>query len=169
MPPQQRSPRSVPASRPKGSARKFLQAREPTGHGTVPARPTGCRPSSTFQLLRATAVDPAVESAVARLEAGFQWNEEFRDVCGSGLPLERNEMVAISISPPFQPESRGSGLDATILKTGFSLLIPGPQFRNGTRNGTLSKYVLAHVTYFRTSRYTGNRTVPRGQIARGYR
>jgi hypothetical protein len=36
----------------------------------------------TFQLLRATGVDrtdPVVESAVARLEAGFQWDEEFRD------------------------------------------------------------------------------------------
>jgi hypothetical protein len=33
-------------------------------------------------LLRATGVDradPAVESAVARLEAGYQWDEEFRD------------------------------------------------------------------------------------------
>jgi len=36
----------------------------------------------TFLYLRATGVDradPAVESAVARLEAGFQWDEEFRD------------------------------------------------------------------------------------------
>jgi hypothetical protein len=36
----------------------------------------------TMLLLRATGVDrtePAVESAVARLEAGFQWDEEFRD------------------------------------------------------------------------------------------
>jgi hypothetical protein len=36
----------------------------------------------TFLLLRATGVDradPAVESAVARLEAGFLWDEEFRD------------------------------------------------------------------------------------------
>jgi hypothetical protein len=36
----------------------------------------------TFLLLRSTGVDPAdpaVESAVARLEAGFQWDEEFRD------------------------------------------------------------------------------------------
>jgi hypothetical protein len=36
----------------------------------------------TFQLLRATGVDrtePEVESAVARLEAGFEWDEEFRD------------------------------------------------------------------------------------------
>jgi hypothetical protein len=36
----------------------------------------------TFLLLRATGVDradPAVESAVARLEAGYQWDEEFRD------------------------------------------------------------------------------------------
>ncbi|HEY3836456.1 MAG TPA: hypothetical protein VGL72_07790 [Bryobacteraceae bacterium] len=36
----------------------------------------------TFILLRATGVDPgdpAVESAVARLEAGYQWDEEFRD------------------------------------------------------------------------------------------
>jgi hypothetical protein len=36
----------------------------------------------TMQLLRATGVDPAdpdVESAVGRLEAGFQWAEEFRD------------------------------------------------------------------------------------------
>ena len=36
----------------------------------------------TFLFLRATGVnpaDPAVESAVARLEAGFQWDEEFRD------------------------------------------------------------------------------------------
>ena len=36
----------------------------------------------TFLLLRATGVDPAdpaVESTVARLEAGFQWDEEFRD------------------------------------------------------------------------------------------
>lgn len=34
----------------------------------------------TFQLLRATGVDPAdpaVESAVARLEAGYRWDEEF--------------------------------------------------------------------------------------------
>jgi len=34
----------------------------------------------TFQLLRATGVDradPAVDSAVARLEAGFRWDEEF--------------------------------------------------------------------------------------------
>jgi hypothetical protein len=36
----------------------------------------------TFLLLRATGVDradPSVESAVARLEAGFLWDEEFRD------------------------------------------------------------------------------------------
>jgi hypothetical protein len=36
----------------------------------------------TMLLLRATGADPAqsaVESAVARLEAGFQWDEEFRD------------------------------------------------------------------------------------------
>jgi hypothetical protein len=36
----------------------------------------------TFLLLRATGVDradPAVDSAVARLETGFQWDEEFRD------------------------------------------------------------------------------------------
>ena len=36
----------------------------------------------TFLLLRATGVDPAnpaVESTVARLEAGFEWDEEFRD------------------------------------------------------------------------------------------
>jgi hypothetical protein len=36
----------------------------------------------TFLLLRATGVDradPVVESAVARLEAGYQWDEEFRD------------------------------------------------------------------------------------------
>jgi hypothetical protein len=36
----------------------------------------------TFQLLRATRVDPAdplVASAVARLDAGFLWDEEFRD------------------------------------------------------------------------------------------
>jgi hypothetical protein len=36
----------------------------------------------TFLLLRATGVDPAdpaVESAVSRLEAGYQWDEEFRD------------------------------------------------------------------------------------------
>jgi hypothetical protein len=36
----------------------------------------------TFLLLRATGVDradPAVESAVARLEAGYEWDEEFRD------------------------------------------------------------------------------------------
>jgi len=36
----------------------------------------------TFQLLRATRVDPtdpAVASAVARLEAGYLWDEEFRD------------------------------------------------------------------------------------------
>jgi hypothetical protein len=36
----------------------------------------------TFLLLRATGVDPAdpaVQSAVARLEAGYQWDEEFRD------------------------------------------------------------------------------------------
>jgi hypothetical protein len=36
----------------------------------------------TFLLLRATGVDrtdPAVASAVARLEAGYQWDEEFRD------------------------------------------------------------------------------------------
>jgi hypothetical protein len=36
----------------------------------------------TFLLLRATGVDrtdPIVESAVARLEAGYQWDEEFRD------------------------------------------------------------------------------------------
>jgi hypothetical protein len=39
----------------------------------------------TFQLLRATGVDPAdgaVESAVDRLEAGFQWPEEFRETPG---------------------------------------------------------------------------------------
>ena len=36
----------------------------------------------TFLLLRATGVDradPVVESAVARLEAGYEWDEEFRD------------------------------------------------------------------------------------------
>lgn len=36
----------------------------------------------TFLLLRATGVDPAdpvVESAVGRLEAGYRWDEEFRD------------------------------------------------------------------------------------------
>src|SRR5579862_1931748 len=36
----------------------------------------------TFLLLRATGVDrtnPVIESAVARLEAGYQWDEEFRD------------------------------------------------------------------------------------------
>jgi hypothetical protein len=36
----------------------------------------------TFLLLRATGVDradPAVDSAVTRLDAGFQWDEEFRD------------------------------------------------------------------------------------------
>jgi hypothetical protein len=36
----------------------------------------------TFLLLRATGVDrsdPAVETTVARLEAGYQWDEEFRD------------------------------------------------------------------------------------------
>jgi hypothetical protein len=36
----------------------------------------------TFLLLRSTGVDrtdPAVESAVARLESGYQWDEEFRD------------------------------------------------------------------------------------------
>jgi hypothetical protein len=36
----------------------------------------------TFLLLRATGVDradPVVESAVARLEAGYKWDEEFRD------------------------------------------------------------------------------------------
>jgi hypothetical protein len=36
----------------------------------------------TFQLLRATGVDgsdPIIERAVSRLEAGFQWDEEFRD------------------------------------------------------------------------------------------
>ena len=34
----------------------------------------------TMQLLRATGVDraePAIDSAVARLEAGFRWDEEF--------------------------------------------------------------------------------------------
>ena len=37
----------------------------------------------TMLLLRATGVDrtePAVDKAVARLEAGFQWDEEFRDI-----------------------------------------------------------------------------------------
>jgi len=36
----------------------------------------------SFLLLRATGVDradPAIESAVARLEAGYEWDEEFRD------------------------------------------------------------------------------------------
>ena len=75
-----RSPRSVPASRGKGSARDILARQGSDGAWHRDDAPDWLPTLFTMQLLRATGVDradPAVVSAVARLQAGFRWHESF--------------------------------------------------------------------------------------------
>ncbi len=76
----ERSPRSAPASRTKGSAREILACQGSDGAWRRDDAPDWLPTLFTMQLLRATGVDraePAVDSAVARLAAGFRWAEEF--------------------------------------------------------------------------------------------
>lgn len=66
----------------EGIGAEILACQGPDGSWHRAGAPDWLPTLFTFLLLRATGVDrtePAVESAVARLEAGFQWDEEFRD------------------------------------------------------------------------------------------
>jgi hypothetical protein len=66
----------------EGIAAQILATQGPDGPWHRDGSPDWLPTLFTFLLLRATGVDradPVVESAVARLEAGYQWNEEFRD------------------------------------------------------------------------------------------
>ena len=75
-----RSPRSVRASRAKGSAPRFSPARARMARGTATTSPTGCRPSSRCSCcVRPASTAPILPSpsAVARLQAGFRWHESF--------------------------------------------------------------------------------------------
>ena len=57
---------------------KFSLARKRTARGDAPVLRSGCRLSLRFFCLRATGIDrtePAVESAVARLEQSLRWND----------------------------------------------------------------------------------------------
>jgi hypothetical protein len=64
----------------EGLGAQILASQGPDGAWHRPDSPDWLPTLFTMQLLRATGVDrhhPAVESTVARLEAGFRWDEEF--------------------------------------------------------------------------------------------
>jgi hypothetical protein len=66
----------------EGLGAKILESQGSDGSWHRAGAPDWLPTLFTFQLLRATGVDrtdPAVESAVARLEAGYRWDDEFRD------------------------------------------------------------------------------------------
>jgi len=66
----------------EGIGAEILACQGPDGSWHRAGAPDWLPTLFTFLLLHATGVDhaePAVESAVGRLEAGFQWDEEFRD------------------------------------------------------------------------------------------
>ena len=80
------SPEAVAAERARvpreGVAAEVLASQGSDGSWHRPGSPDWLPTLFTMQLLRATGVDradPAVESSVARLEAGYQWDAEFRD------------------------------------------------------------------------------------------
>lgn len=80
------SPQEVAAERARvpreGVAAEVLASQGSDGSWHRADAPVWLPTLFTMQLLRATGVDradPAVESAVARLEAGYEWDEEFRD------------------------------------------------------------------------------------------
>jgi hypothetical protein len=80
------SPAAVAAERArvpyKGVGAEILACQGADGPWRLAGEPDWLPTLFTFLLLRATGADPAdpvVESAVARLEAGYQWDEEFRD------------------------------------------------------------------------------------------
>lgn len=80
------SPKAVAAERARvpheGLGAAILACQGADGVWHRPGAPDWLPTLFTFLLLRSTGVDrtdPIVESAVARLEAGYQWDEEFRD------------------------------------------------------------------------------------------
>jgi hypothetical protein len=80
------SPAAIAAERARvpyeGTAAEILACQGADGPWHLSGKPDWLPTLFTFLLLRATGVDPAdpaVDSAVARLEAGFLWDEEFRD------------------------------------------------------------------------------------------
>ena len=80
------SPAAIAAERARvpyeGVGSQILACQGPDGPWHLAGEPDWLPTLYTFLLLRATGVDPAdpaVDSAVARLEAGYQWDEEFRD------------------------------------------------------------------------------------------
>jgi hypothetical protein len=80
------SPAAIAAERARvpheGIGAEILACQGPDGSWHRTDAPVWLPTLFTMLLLRATGVDraePAVESAVGRLEAGFQWDEEFRD------------------------------------------------------------------------------------------
>jgi len=78
MPPPQRSPAERARVPREGLAAAILARRESDGSWRRPDAPVWLSTLFTLLLLRATGVDradPAVESAVARLEAGLRWND----------------------------------------------------------------------------------------------
>jgi len=80
------SPAAIGAERARvphqGVGAEILACQGADGPWHLAGKPDWLPTLYTFLLLRATGVDPAdpaVDSAVARLEAGYQWDEEFRD------------------------------------------------------------------------------------------
>ena len=80
------SPAAIAAERARvphqGIAAEVLSCQGTDGSWHLAGKPDWLPTLFTFLLLRATGVDPTdpvVDSAVARLEAGFLWDEEFRD------------------------------------------------------------------------------------------
>jgi hypothetical protein len=80
------SPAAIAANRARiaheGVGAEILACQGADGLWHLAGKPDWLPTLFTFLLLRATGVDPAdpaVASAVARLEAGYQWDEEFRD------------------------------------------------------------------------------------------
>ena len=80
------SPAAVAARRARvpyeGMGARILACQGEDGPWRLEGKPDWLPTLFTFLLLRATGVDPAdpaVSSAVARLETGYQWDEEFRD------------------------------------------------------------------------------------------
>ena len=72
---------AAPASLAKGSAAEILARQGSDGSWHRTDAPVWLPTLYTLLLLRATGIDraePAVESAVARLEAGFRWDEGIR-------------------------------------------------------------------------------------------
>jgi hypothetical protein len=80
------SPAAIGAERARvphqGVGAEILACQGADGPWHLAGKPDWLPTLYTFLLLRATGVDPAdpaVDSAIARLEAGYQWDEEFRD------------------------------------------------------------------------------------------